>query len=270
MAKQREPNVSRSFVVTGGGRGVGRAIVERLLGEQDAVVILEHDPAALSWLETHPASARLIPLIGDAADEGVAERAADLAQGAGTFSGWVNNAAVFRDASLHEDGAGAVLELIALNFNPVVVGCGVAVRRFLAQNTLAQGAGGAIVNVSSHQAQRAVPGALPYATAKAALEGLTRALAVDYGPVGIRVNAVALGSITTERYEAFLEEQGPSEMKRLEEEMRLLHPLGRVGQPGEVAAAVAYLLSEDSSFISGVTIPVDGGRSVRGRDPEER
>ena len=274
MAKQREPGADRSFVVTGGGRGVGRAIVERLLGEQDAVVVLERDPAALTWLETHPASARLVPITGDAADERVAERAADLAQEAGTFSGWVNNAAVFRDASLHTDGSGAVLELIAQNFNPAVVGCGVAVRRFLAQDTLArdtltQGTGGAIVNVSSHQAQRAVPGALPYATAKAALEGLTRALAVDYGPFGIRVNAVALGSITTERYKAFLAQQEPPEAERLEEEMRLLHPLGRVGQPAEVAAAVAYLLSEDSSFISGVTLPVDGGRAVRGRDPEE-
>ena len=70
-------------------------------------------------------------------------------------------------------------------------------RRFLAADRA-----GAIVNVSSHQAQRAVPGALPYATAKAAVEGLTRALAVDYGPRGIRTNAVALGSIVTERYEA--------------------------------------------------------------------
>ncbi len=270
MSEQPGLAPTRSFVVTGGGRGVGRAIVERLLGERDAVVVLEHDPATLAWLETHPASTRLVPVTGDAADERVAERAADLAQEAGTFSGWVNNAAVFRDASLHEDGAGAVLELIGLNFNPAVVGCGVAVRRFLAQNTLAQGAGGAIVNVSSHQAQRAVPGALPYATAKAALEGLTRALAVDYGPFGIRVNTVALGSITTERYEAFLGQQGPSKAERLEEEMRLLHPLGRVGRPEEVAAAVAYLLSEDSSFISGGTLPVDGGRAVRGRDPEER
>src|SRR5919198_406807 len=72
------------------------------------------------------------------------------------------------------------------------------------------GAGGAIVNVSSHQARRAVRGALPYATAKAAIEGLTRALAVDYGPRGIRVNAVALGSIATERYQAFLDEQAPA------------------------------------------------------------
>ncbi len=167
--------MSRSFVVTGGGRGIGRAVVERLLSDQNTVVAVELDPAALAWTQKHPASSRLVPVVGDAADEAVAEQAADLAQAAGTLKGWVNNAAVFQDASLHLDGSRAVLDLITLNLSPAVVGCGAAIRRFLGQ-----GAGGAIVNVSSHQAIRAVPGALPYATAKAATEGLTRALAVDY------------------------------------------------------------------------------------------
>ena len=257
--------MSRSYVVTGGGRGIGRALVERLLGNTDNVVAIELDPAALAWTDSHPAGPRVIAVVGDAADEAVAEQAADLAQTAGTLVGWVNNATVFRDVSIHSAPTREVLDLIALNLNPAVVGCATAIRRFLAAGTE-----GAIVNISSHQARRAVPGALPYVTAKAAIEGLTRALAVDYGPRSIRVNAVVLGSITTERYEAFLEQQEPAEAERIEEEMRLLHPIGRVGRPEDVAAAVAHLLSDDASFINGATIPVDGGRAVLGRDPEAR
>jgi NAD(P)-dependent dehydrogenase (short-subunit alcohol dehydrogenase family) len=101
------------------------------------------------------------------------------------------------------------------------------------------------------------------------LAGLTRALAVDYGPRGIRVNAVALGSIATERYQAFLAGQQPAAAARVQDQMRALHPLGRVGTPGEVAAAVGYLLSEDAAFVNGAILPVDGGRSVLGLDPEQ-
>jgi NAD(P)-dependent dehydrogenase (short-subunit alcohol dehydrogenase family) len=255
--------VSRCYVVTGGGRGIGRAVVERLLGDDDRVVAIELDPAALSWVDGHPAGPRVIAVIGNAADEAVTERAADAAQAAGTLTGWVNNAAVFQDASIHSSPTQLVLDLIAANLSPAVVGCATAIRRFLGAQT-----GGAIVNVTSHQARQAVPGCTPYITAKAATEGLTRALAVEYGSRGIRVNAVAPGSVDTERYQEFLARQEPETAARIEREMRLLHPIGRVARPQEIAATISHLLSNDASFINGATIPVDGGRSILALDPE--
>lgn len=239
-----------SYVVTGGLGGVGRAIVDRL-AEAGHVVIIDTGTA------THlPDRVQLVS--GSAADPEVAAEAARRAEDAGELVGWVNNAAIFRDAGLLNADARDILELITANLAMAVTGCHAAVRHFAEH-----GRSGAIVNVSSHQAQRPVRGALPYATAKAAIEGLTRAVAVDHGPAGIRANVVALGSIATERYEA-LRAAHPE----VDGQMASLHPLGRVGSVREVADVVAFLLSGAAGFVNGAVIPVDGGRSVLGPDPE--
>src|SRR3954468_18272611 len=121
----------RSHVVTGGGRGIGRAIVERLLADGDAVVAIERAPAALAGR----AGPRAIAVAGDAADPAVAEHAADRAREAAPLAGWVNNAAGFRDASLHAHAPAAVLDLITANLAPAIAGCAAAVRAFIAAGT---------------------------------------------------------------------------------------------------------------------------------------
>jgi NAD(P)-dependent dehydrogenase (short-subunit alcohol dehydrogenase family) len=244
-------SIRPSFVVTGAAQGVGRAIAERLA--QDGHVVVLDVVGQLAWQH-----ANVCLVSGDAGDPAVAVRAAEVAEQAGPLAGWVNNAAVFRDATLDRGTAGEVLELISANLAPAVTGCHTAVSHFIACRRP-----GAIVNVSSHQAQRPVRGALPYATAKAAVEGLTRAVAVDHGPAGIRANAVALGSISTARFQEYRAAHPEADGR-----IAALHPLGRAGTPAEVADTVAFLLSGQAGFINGAILPVDGGRAANGPDPE--
>jgi hypothetical protein len=150
--------LQRSVVVTGGARGVGAAIARVLRDDGWSVVVLDFEGGDIQ---------------GDAGDPAIAEAAAQAATVLAPLHGWVNNAAVFADAWLHEH-PDSVLETVAANIVPAIVGSAIATRHFVKT-----GIPGSIVNVSSHQASRPVAGALPYATAKAAIEGLTRATAVD-------------------------------------------------------------------------------------------
>lgn len=154
------------MVVTGASGGVGRALVDRLQRHAHVVSIdLDPEPPLGA---TH--------IAGDARDPAVVDRAAEAAESIAPLSGWVCNAAIFRDASLVSATADEIAGIIDTHVRLAVVSMQRAVRHFATH-----GRHGSIVTVSSHQAVRPVRGALPYAAAKAALEGLTRAAAVDHG-----------------------------------------------------------------------------------------
>lgn len=252
-----DPTVS-SVVVTGVGAGIGRAILERLSDDGWTVIGIEIDPtkasAARSWLTDRARPGNVVT--GDAADPDVLEQARDLAVEQAPLQGWVSNAAVISKDSVHVPQPEAVDRLLRLNVQGTYWGASLAVRTFLAQRS-----GGSIVSIASIHGRAASPNWASYEMSKAAIMGLTRNLAVEYGPAGIRSNTVDPGAIWSEANERLIE-QSPDP----EGALRLLAdqaPLGRIGQPREISSVVAFLLSDEASFITGASIPVDGGSAAR-------
>ncbi len=242
----------RSVLITGGARGIGRATALRLAQEGAAVAVLDRDAAAAEEVaaEIRAGAGRATALVADIADATACDRAARDAEAAvGPLHLLVNNAAhADRPDVATTDPAAWDAEFA------VTLRAAFLMTKAVLDGMAARGRG-VIVSVASVNGHVAL-GNPAYSAAKAGLLSFTRSVAVEYGPKGVRAVTVSPGTVRT---------GAPSWRDRLSrnpgvfEDLARWYPLGRVGQPEDIAAAIAFLASDDASFITGTDLAVDGG-----------
>jgi NAD(P)-dependent dehydrogenase (short-subunit alcohol dehydrogenase family) len=243
-------------VVTGGGRGIGAATARRLAGAGWNVLVTyrSDESAARSVVEDCAGAGVWADAVGVdvAAEDQVEHLFASLPAEAGPLHGLVNNAGIVAPTSLVADmTASRIQRVLDVNVLGVLLCAREAVRLMSTQRG---GAGGAIVNVSSRAAALGAPGEyVDYAASKAAVDAVTTGLAKEVADQGIRVNGVRLGLIDTDIH---VRNGEPARLERLAPTV----PMGRAGAPGEAAAAIAWLLSDEASYTTGAHLDVSGGR----------
>jgi NAD(P)-dependent dehydrogenase (short-subunit alcohol dehydrogenase family) len=241
-------------LVTGASSGIGRAAAVGLAGAGARVALVSRDRARLDELAASlggPEVAAVIP--ADLTDR--AARARVVPQCIERFTRLdvlVNSAGVIGAGTLENTEPAAWQAMLEINLHATVELMRAALPHLEASR-------GSVVNLSSVAGLRAFPGIVAYAVSKAAVEQLTRCAALELGPRGVRVNAVSPGVVVTELHRrAYMDE--PTYAAFLEHSKET-HPLGRVGQAEEVADAILFLASPRAAWITGVCLPVDGGRS---------
>ena len=236
-------------VITGAARGIGRATLEVFLAEGARVVATDLDATTLA--EVAGDSDQVVTVVGDVSVEDDARAMIEAAISAyGRIDVLVANAGVIPLSTIDQTSAADWDHVMAVDGRGMFLTCKFAIEHMARQGS------GSIVLLSSISGQRGQVGQAAYGPAKYVATGLTHHLAVEWAARGIRVNAVAPGTIRTDAVVNLLE---TPEGQAYVEEIEGRHPIGRLGEPREVAEAIAFLASDAASFITGAVLPVDGG-----------
>lgn len=241
----------RSVLVTGAAKGIGRATAVEFAREGARLVVSDIDGTALKELPVLLPGAEVELVVGDVArPEDAQAMVAAAVQRYGRIDVLVANAGVIPLSGILETSPEDWDAVMAVDGKGMFLTCKYAIEQ------MAQTGGGAIVCVSSISGLAGQRGQAAYGPAKFVATGLVKHLAVEWAAAGIRVNGVAPGTIRTDRVRALADEPGGPEYLAAIERM---HPIGRLGEPSEVAKAMLFLASDDASFITGAVLPVDGG-----------
>jgi NAD(P)-dependent dehydrogenase (short-subunit alcohol dehydrogenase family) len=241
-------------LVTGGASGIGRATAKAFAGEGATVVLFDRDADGLrAAQEEIPGSTALVV---DVAESSAVDRAHDeVAATHGRIDVAFNNAGVIEPVGwLHDTPEESWDRVIAVNLKGVWLCMRAQLRHMFARRD------GVIVNTSSAAGLVGAPGTSPYTTAKHGVIGLTRTAALEYATSGIRVNAVAPGTVETPMNATFSRQANDP---FADAPVRHGHPNGRLARPEEIADAVLFLASERSTFATGSTLVVDGGYTAQ-------
>jgi NAD(P)-dependent dehydrogenase (short-subunit alcohol dehydrogenase family) len=245
--------LGKAAVITGAAKGIGRATAELFAEEGARIVAGDVDGDGLAALRERLASrgAEVVPVVGDVSTPDAARSMIRAAvERYGRLDVLVANAGIIPLRTIVEATPEDWDEVMAIDGRGMFLSCKYAIEEMLKTG------GGAIVCLSSISGIAGQKSQSTYGPAKFAASGLTMHLAVEWADRGIRVNAVAPGTIRTERVRQLPEEPGGTEYLEAIERM---HPMGRLGEPAEVAQAIAFLASDRASFITGAILPVDGG-----------